>query len=98
MKFSRTLIVLTFFVFFLLRLVLSAEYQNVTEPPSITESVLKSELFRKLDLSNIFQEASNEIGLPFALRETLIETLREKGFLKFKGASYLFNQGPNEER
>ncbi len=98
MKLSRTLVFWTIFVFFLLRLALSAEYQNVTEPPSITESVFKSELLRKLDLSKIFEEASNEIGLPFGLRQTLIETLREKGFLNLSGASYLFNKDRTDER
>ena len=66
--------------------------QNVTVTQSLTEKILNGKLLQNLDLSRIFDEASNEIGFPFALRETLIETLREKGFLQFQGAANLFNK------
>ena len=67
---------------------------NVTEDPStssssVSEKVLKSDLFKTFDLSKIFNEASNEIGLPFALRQTLVEALRERGLLNVKGVSML---------
>ena len=67
---------------------------NVTEDPStssssVSEKVLKSDLFKTFDLSKIFNEASNEIGLPFALRQTLVEALRERGLLNVQGVSML---------
>ena len=67
---------------------------NVTEDPStssssVSEKVLKSDLLKTFDLSKIFNEASNEIGLPFALRQTLVEALRERGLLNVKGVSML---------
>ena len=116
MKFSHKVIILTFFVFFLLKLAFCDDeglitmqtptvqnvavrtdndvtaIHNVTVTQSLTEKILSGKLFQNLDLSRIFDEASNEIGFPFALRETLIETLREKGFLQFQGAANLFSK------
>ena len=75
---------------------MSSEFRNVSdEKMELSEKVLKSDFFRNFDLSKIFFEASNEIGLPFALRSSLIETLRERGLLNLKGASLLMNK---EER
>lgn len=110
MKFSRTFAILTILVFLLLRLTLSEEEtKTVTDnstlkvknwttkfEKTLSESVLNSDLLRNLDLSNIFQEASNEIGLPFALRQNLIETLREKGLLNLKGASLLLQPSDDQ--
>ena len=110
MKFSRTFAILTILVFLLLRLTLSEEEtKTVTDnstlkvknwttkfEKTLSESVLNSDLLRNLDLSNIFHEASNEIGLPFALRQNLIETLREKGLLNLKGASLLLQPSDDQ--
>ena len=106
MKLSRTFVIFAFFVFFLLRLTLSEdEFDNSTKnvenvttkvQDTLSESVLKSDLLRRLDFSNIFHEASNEIGLPFTLRDTLIETLREKGLINLKGASLLLKQSDDQ--
>ncbi len=65
---------------------------DVTVKQSLTEKIFSGKLLQNLDLSRIFDEASNQIGFPFALRETLIETLREKGFLQFQGAANLFRK------
>ena len=67
---------------------------NVKE--TLSQSVLSSNLLKNLDLSKVFHEASNEIGLPFALRNNLIETLKEKGFLNLRGASLLLKPAEDE--
>ena len=97
MKFSRTLLILALFVFFLLKLTLSEQFTNSTlKIESASEKILSRLFLKNLDLAKIFEEASNEIGLPFGLRETLIETLREKGLLNLKGAASLFNKNQED--
>ena len=98
MKFSRTLPILAISILFLFKLTLSEDFTtNTTQKIESTSEKILSGLFHKnLDLSNIFEEASNEIGIPFGLRETLIETLREKGLLNLKGASSLFTKNQED--
>jgi hypothetical protein len=57
MKLSRSFIFLTLAAFLLLRLALSAEYQNASDTLSLSESVLSGPLFKNLDLAKIFDEA-----------------------------------------
>jgi len=69
-----------FFIFF--KCVICQDILN--KPLESGKTIQNDFLVGKLDLKDIFQKASDEVGIPYGLRSVIFEKLQEIGFLKTK--------------
>lgn len=65
-------------------------HENLEElPKSFPNETIRNNFFpEKLDLKQIFEKASDEVGIPFGLRSVIYEKLNDIGFLKLKVANF----------